>query len=121
MITLDPTENQIQIALMAWIKLQLPHIFDYTIHIANQRKTSLQAGALLKKLGVKAGVSDIFIAWPTNQYFGLWLELKTHKGKLSAEQHVFMERMSKVGYKAMVSFGLDEAIKIIELYVSNKI
>ena len=37
-------------------------------------------------MGVKAGVSDLFLAYPNPNFHGLWIELKSEKGKKSPEQ-----------------------------------
>lgn len=111
-----PTEKQEQIAFMDWVRLQ-PGIHPYCIHIANQRRANLAYGALLKRMGVRAGVSDIFIAIPRNGASGLWIEFKRSKGGvISPEQRTWLCRMLDVGYAAKIAHGCDEAIEIVKGY-----
>jgi hypothetical protein len=50
-------------------------------------------------------------------YLGLWLELKSEKGRLSGSQIEFINDMTVQGYFAKVAFGIDEAIEIFEDYI----
>ena len=100
-----------QIKVVHWIKenTTLP-----VIHIANQRATSPYHGAMLKRMGVRAGVSDLFIPRATNFYHGLFIELKTLTGKASKLQMQFNKEMHEEGYEAVFAYGADEAIFIIK-------
>ena len=84
------------------------------IHIANERSTSPQSGALLKRMGVYKGVSDIFIPRANKTCHGLFIELKVGKNKPSVEQFNFIHRMNEEGYGGFVAYSSDEAIKIIQ-------
>lgn len=86
-------------------------------HTANERRTSPQAGAILKRMGVMSGVSDITIARPIAPHHGLFLEVKAAKGKLSPAQIEFLTNMKSEGYKTEVAFGADEAIDKIKAYL----
>jgi hypothetical protein len=111
-----PTETVEQCVFMDWVRLN-PNIERYTLHIANQRRANFAYGRLLKRMGVKAGVSDIFIAKPRGGLCGLWIEFKRVKGgKLSPEQLNWLNLMQDVGYGAHVACGCDEAIRIVKAY-----
>lgn len=115
------TEYEEQVTLIELIKLYYPFLANHTIHIPNQRQCTIGYGAKLKKMGVLPGVPDLFIAWPTIKYYGLWLELKSKKGKATALQLEFIERMRKVGFYGCVAYGADEAFSIIKDYLNNEI
>jgi hypothetical protein len=104
-------EDIIQIQVVHWIKSNttLP-----VIGIANQRACSPREGAKLKRMGVKAGCSDLFIPRPSSIYHGLWIELKTAKGKPSTHQIAFVKEMQYEGYEAVFAYGFEEAIAIIK-------
>jgi hypothetical protein len=76
------TEIQHHIGLMSWAKTQ-PILDEYLIHIPNGGYRHPLEALKLKKMGVKAGVSDLFLAYPNPNYHGLWIELKSEKGKIS--------------------------------------
>lgn len=91
------------------------------IHVANQRSTSPQHGALLKRLGVRPGVSDLFLPRRHGNYSGTWIELKTLKGKPTQLQLDFISDMREEGYYADVCYGAEAAINLIcELYSIKK-
>lgn len=78
------TETSHHIGLIHWAKTQ-PILSDYLIHIPNGGYHHPREAKKLKKMGVKAGVSDLLLAYPNDYYHGLWIELKSPKGKLSSE------------------------------------
>lgn len=112
------SEDVEQINLINWLKYNMPEIEKCTFHIPLQRKCTIQQGRLLKRMGVKSGVSDLFIAIPSNGYHGLWIELKSQKGKLSEAQKEFLDLMSDKGYLAVAVWGADAAKEIINTYLT---
>lgn len=118
---MDASERQEQLTVMDWMRLQNPWLVNHTIYIMNERRASLHAGKLMNRMGRLAGASDLFIAYPTSKYYGLFLELKTKTGRASPKQLEFIERMNKIGFYAVVAHGADEAIDIIKRYLINEI
>jgi hypothetical protein len=86
------------------------------LHIANERSCSIQQGMILKRMGVRAGVSDIFIPRANKTLHGLWIELKFGKNKLSSSQLKFINEMIAEGYGAFVAYGAEEAILVIKSF-----
>ena len=84
------------------------------LHIANERRTSPQQGAILKRMGVKSGVSDLFFPRAKHPFSGLWIELKTEKGKPTPNQLKFIEDMLKEGFYGKVTYGAEETIAFIK-------
>lgn len=70
-----------------------------------------------KSEGLKKGVPDIFLPFPSSKYHGLFIELKADKGKASSEQMWWIEQLQKQGYKAVVVTGHEAAIKVISEYL----
>lgn len=106
-------EGAHQIVVHEWVKNNTTLPF---IHIANERRCSPQRGSLLRKMGVKAGVSDIFIPRANDIYHGLWIELKDVGGRLSTAQSNFIQQMLDEGYFAEVAYGSSAAIQIIKIF-----
>ena len=74
----------------------------------------------LKKQGVNSSVPDIFVDVPSGNYHGLRIEMKAKKGgRVSEQQQNFIDRYSKLGYKAVICYGADEAIKELESYLEG--
>jgi len=113
------TEQSEHINIVTWFHLQFPELADDFHHFANERKCSIAHGHLLKKMGVKRGVSDFFVGIPSGGYHGLWIELKVGKGKLSPEQIAFINRKNERGYLAIAVWGFDAAIEIIKTYLGS--
>lgn len=113
------SESQEQVALMDWLRLQYPDVALHTIYICNEAVRSPRTGALFKRKGLMPGASDLFIAWPSGQWHGLFIELKTKIGIVSPTQKEFLMRMNAKGYLARVARGADEGIEIIKQYLGN--
>lgn len=107
------------INIVNWFEYQFPELADDFHHFANERRCTIQQGRLLKRMGVKKGVADFFLAIPTKGYAGLWIELKVGKGKLSQEQTAFLERKNTRGYHAVSVWGFETAIEVIKFYLSE--
>jgi hypothetical protein len=74
--------------------------------------------AILKAEGVKAGVPDIFLAWPSQGYCGLFIEMKRKVGgKVSDAQKEWSERLSAAGYLVRTCKGFEEAKNTITEYL----
>lgn len=99
-----------QIAVVDWLILNKLPVFA----IINQGKRTLINGRILKRMGMRAGVCDLFIFRATLEYHGCFLEMKTGKGILSKEQQDFIDDAIKEGYFAKAVWGFDEAIMVIK-------
>lgn len=108
-----------QIAAMDWIRVKHSWLVKHTIHIPNERKTSFYFGNLLKRMGVRRGASDLFIAWPSSGYHGLFIEVKSAKGRPTPEQKEFIQLMSDTGYYACFCYGAEEIIAVIQAYLDG--
>lgn len=114
---LVPTEHQEHMSLMHWIRLQ-PDIDPYFIHIPNEGKRHPVTGYILRRKGLKSGVSDFFLAKPRGSKGGMWLELKRRKlGVISDSQKSWIELMLNVGYEAKICYGWEDAVRCIEEYL----
>ena len=74
----------------------------------------------LKMEGVRKGVPDLFFAFPTAHYHGLFIEMKYGKGRLSPEQKEMIEKLSSHGYRCAVCYGAEEALIALVNYVEEK-
>jgi hypothetical protein len=110
------------INLVNWFHHEFPEFADDLHHFANERRCSINEGRTLKRMGVKKGVADFFLAIPISHdnKAGLWLELKVGKGKLSPEQEKFLERKTARGYMAVAVWGKDAAKAVILAYLNKR-
>lgn len=113
------TEAQEQRALFQWAGLaeqQYPEL-KLLHHIPNGGKRDARTAANLKKEGVKAGVPDMCLPVARGQYHGLYIELKTAKGKVQKNQNEWLNALNKEGYATKVCYGWLEAKESIERYL----
>lgn len=75
----------------------------------------------LVKEGLRAGVPDLFLAWPKDEHSGLFIEMKYGKNKLSPEQKEWKRRLEWAGYAVIVCYGFEEAKLAIEAYLDCSI
>lgn len=108
-------ESVIQLQVINWIVQvgKMP-----VIHIANERSCSPQYGSFLKKMGVLAGVSDLFFPRGNGKYPGMFIELKKPGGKLSPAQAIFLRDRVADGYICHIAYSANEAILMIKAFYS---
>lgn len=117
-MALQPEQIE-HINVVNWFNYQYPELADDFHHFANERKCSVQQGRTLKRMGVKKGVADFFLAIPLNGKAGLWLELKVGKNKPTKEQIAFAERKIKRHYEFAFVWGADAAREMINTYLKE--
>jgi hypothetical protein len=135
--SIEPSESEIQSAIVEWARNTTIHIGkinpgkvgDYLMKISNEGKRSFSLANKMKKEGLTAGVSDMFLAFPINvgrynEFIipvpGLWIEIKSKNGKLSYSQKVWIERMTHIGYPCVVIRSVEEGIHAVKDYLGMK-
>lgn len=112
-----PTEDDIQEAIVEYCDLM--HIV--CVHIPNESKRSKAYGAKMKRMGLRKGFPDLFIPTARQGLHGMFIELKRDKASLpTKEQLDWISYLCKVGYYAVLCFGVDEAIAEIKNYMGIK-
>lgn len=115
------TELQHQQAVIKWSKQpairQKWPMLKLLYHIPNERKCSEVMGRLLRLAGVKPGVPDLCLPVPRGQYHGLYIELKTEKGRTSTAQDWWIEKLTEQGHFVEVCHGYDSAIRVLTWYM----
>ena len=95
-----------------WPELALLH------HIPNGGTRDAIEGRHLKQQGVKQGVPDLCLPVSRGQYHGLYIEMKTEKGRTSDAQDWWGERLLAQGYFWEVCHGWESAVRVLEWYLS---
>jgi len=85
-------------------------------HTPNGGRRDKREAARFRRLGVRPGVPDVLIfeRWQDGeeQGFGVAIELKAGKGRLSPEQFRTLAELDRRGWWAAVAWTLDEVIEI---------
>lgn len=122
-ITMDvfvPYESDTQKALFEWVSWNLKRYpeLKYLHHIPNGGKRDKATALNMKKEGVKAGVSDLFLPVPKGGKHGLYIELKRKGNVPTKAQNKWLEDMAAMGYGTAVCYSTEEAIKTLTGYLS---
>jgi hypothetical protein len=117
-------EHNEQVNLMKWWALAC-HSFGVDerllFAIPNGGERNVIVAARLKAEGVRAGVPDLFLAYGTDKFNGLFIEMKKTKGgRVSDSQKTYLELLQKRGFCAVVCNGWMEAKREIERYLNAK-
>ena len=117
-------EHNEQVTLMQWWSLAcyglgVPESCLWAIPNGGFRQLSVAKA--LKAEGVRAGVPDLFLAFPTPLHSGLFIEMKKTKGgRVSDNQKTMLAMLSEVGYAAHVCHGWEEARNTIVSYLDER-
>lgn len=114
------SEAQEQAALFEWARRMEgkypPLALLYAIPNGGSRH--LVEAMHLKEQGVKSGVPDICLPVPNPVYTALYIELKRKDGgRVSDAQRGWLRALNRVGCKAVVCCGWDEAREVILEYL----
>ena len=74
---------------------------------------------MLKAEGVLAGVADLFLMFPVKQFHGLFIEMKTDKGRQSENQKEFQTLAENNGYKYVVCRSFEDFKNEILTYLKQ--
>ena len=116
----QPTEHQEQVRVIHWWRhacnvYRLPEFSLFAIPNGG-RRDPIEA-THLKAEGLRSGVSDLFLAVPTGQKCGLFIEMKSTVGKPGTNQPEFIDYAVNQGYAADFAYGADAAIAMIKNYL----
>ena len=122
--TLDGwSEAEEQEALMNWASMsrgKYPQLF-WLFHIPNGGTRHPAEALHLKRMGVKPGVPDLFLPFPVKPYHGLWIEMKSERGRATSLQKEWIEQLRKFGYAAFVCMGFKSAQDCLLQYLQGNI
>lgn len=114
----NETEAEAQRKLMRWADM-IPFL-RWFHHIPNGGFRQGREAAHLKMMGVKRGVSDLFLPKSRLGFHGLYIEMKSeHGGTIRPEQKEFIEAVRADGYAAFVCKGFDSARDCVTAYLKE--
>ena len=98
-----------------WPELALLH------HIPNGGTRDVIEAKHLKEQGVKRGVPDLCLPVPRAGFHGLYIELKTEKGRANNDQKWWGEQLTAQEYCWRVCLGWESAVQTIEAYLEGAV
>lgn len=87
------------------------------VHIPNEAQRSPKTAQHLKSMGMRPGFPDLFIPVAAGGYHGLFVEMKWRKNKPTQLQRVWIDYLNNHGYRAVVCWGYEEAVKVLQDYL----
>lgn len=103
-------EQMLHIATAAMLRVILPRGAFFLHFPAGGFRSPVEA-AILKGMGVLAGVPDLIIGYGGR---GFGIELKTDKTDLSAAQREMHHTMRAAGWRVEVARSVDEVVRILD-------
>ena len=122
-------EEQEQMTVVNYLRYQYPNVL---FNISPVNCTNAQQGVKNKRMGANSGCPDLMLFSPNKNYHGLFIELKTpekkdcfgkvyqKKGVVKKHQQEYIDKLNNAGYLAVVCYGADSAIEIINSYLTNE-
>lgn len=116
-------EHQEQAALFQWAAVEArrdPRLLLLNASQNGLRASSIQQAAQAKKCGMKKGFPDVFLPVAARGWNGLFIEMKRKDGvasDVSPEQRQWLADLTAQGYRAVVCFGWESAVKTIGEYL----
>ena len=115
-------ESKLQESCVKWFDYSYPKYKHLFFAIPNGGARNIITGAILKRQGVRKGIPDMFLAVFCRScsginWGGLFIEFKTDKGKLTAEQEVFFHTSVLQNFKCVVIRDFDSFKELMEKYL----
>jgi hypothetical protein len=119
-------ENQHLVALFDWARNEIQNgrwPLQLLVSVPNGR------GFVTKKCveqysiyGFRRGLPDILYFRPRGKYHGLAIELKSlnRRARVSPAQEEMIKKLCRIGYRAEICRGFQEAIRVINDYEDGK-
>lgn len=120
------TESKLQSACIRWARLQWPQLRTLLFSIPNGVATSASQGRILKAEGMVAGVADTFLAVPTPDNAGTFIEFKQErevwrggqrihtKTYQRPEQKAFQQAVTEAGYAYEVVRSFEDFERVVK-------
>ena len=115
----EADEQALVIEWAKWNESKYPEL-KLLYHIPNGGKRDARTGAMMKRIGVKAGVPDLHLPVARGPYHSLYIEMKTDKGKARKDQDEWIQALKDQGNMAVVCHGAEEAIATIKVYLQGR-
>ena len=99
----------------------VPLLREHLYHIPNGGYRSRIEAAIMKAMGVRAGVSDYHLPIERGGFLGLWIEMKAkppHDARVTEDQAWWGDKMLAEGHAFFVCRGFEEARAATEWYLS---
>jgi hypothetical protein len=112
-------ESHIQQGYFEWLSKQYPKIYEITIAIPNAAAREKKNLFRMLREGLKPGMPDVVMFYPTLKHHGLIIEFKYGNKKPKKNQSIMLDNLARQGYRCVVCGRIDEAIEETRRYLSD--
>lgn len=120
------SEHELQASCVRWFRNKYRHLAEHLFAIPNgavlrggDRIQRAKQWQRLEREGAMAGVADLFLAVPSGDLAGLWIEMKTPRGRQSDAQKRFESNMVRAGFGYVCPRGRDEFERVVVSYLET--
>lgn len=119
------SEHDIQVSCVTWFRQKYRHLGEHLFSIPNGaalRGDRIQRAKQWQRLeaeGALSGVADLFLALPSGDLAGLWIEMKTKKGRQSDRQKRFEMNMVRAGFGYAMPRSRQEFEQVVTQYMEK--
>lgn len=120
------TEHDLQTSCVTWFRNKYRQLAAHLFAIPNgadlgghDRIARARRWQKLEREGAMPGVADLFLAVPSGNLSGLWIEMKTARGKQSQVQRQFEMNMVRAGYGYAMPKSREEFQQVVERYLTT--
>lgn len=113
----EDTEQINVVSWASWNVNRYPEL-KWLHHVPNGGSRNKQEAVKLKRMGVKAGVSDLCLPYPKGLYCGLYIEMKFGDNRQQETQKEFLADMAAAGHFVATCYSAEEAVKVLEEYLN---
>lgn len=109
------SENSAQSLLFDWAEKheeELPPL-KYLYAIPNSKSFQVP--------GVKSGLPDVCLAWPSGRFHSLYIELKRGRTRVTDEQKKWHKRLQEAGHLVRVCRRWEEARALLVSYIKSPV
>jgi len=112
-------EENTQIACVRWFDLQYPGLRLLLHHSPNGGYRNSREAGRFKAMGTRAGFPDFALLVARGGYHGLFIELKSEKGRQTEHQKSYQKALEQQGYKYAVCRNVEEFILCVNNYLKE--
>ena len=113
-LTFQMSEERLQSEIIKYIKLQYPKV-RYCASLGGIYTGPRQA-IKAKRTGYSRGFPDLQFTEARKGFHGLFIEIKTHKGRATEVQKEWIKDLQERGYKAEICKGIGPILDLIDWY-----
>ena len=111
-----------QAKVIAWARAnENNYPYLWMLHCSlNGLKRTKNAQGKAKSQGMLSGVPDLFLPVKNNYFVGLYIEMKSTKGRVSVEQSHYLKCAAENGYSVVVCYSAVDAINTIKAHLEQQ-